>query len=201
MSVRDERLGEERFRLLLRQLKDEYVSAHGKEWGWKTAVGSQLKLSNDHVGKIERGERGVGTDLIERTMKRLGLRSDFFFELFEDDPDYRDHIGARNPGTLPGAPVRPEIEPASASQTMRLLADYAPHLTADDYRYLGTQLEVMRFKRGAPTEADVRAAVDDLMRTKRGEPDPLPPEEEVEASARAKAKGYRTVQQKKRGQR
>lgn len=83
---------QQRYRLLLDQLRDEEEG----RWGWKTAVGKRLGVTQPHVSQILAGTKLPGLELIERAMRRLRIHRDFFFKPELVRPQYRDFVGLRD---------------------------------------------------------------------------------------------------------
>jgi hypothetical protein len=85
-----------RYRLLVEQLRDEWVEKHGQTHGWKEVVAARLDVSGAFVGMVESGKKRGGTTSINKARKRLGIHRDFFYDPgLGKAPYYGDHMAER----------------------------------------------------------------------------------------------------------
>lgn len=78
----------ERYRDLVRQLRDET----GGEHGWQARVSERLGVSHPYPKLILEGKKRAGIDAIELAIGRLRLDPDFFFDRLLESPDYTAYV-------------------------------------------------------------------------------------------------------------
>lgn len=125
-------LPQERYLLLVRQLRDEAGGRHG----WKTAVGKRLGIRQSHVTQLDNGSKKPGLDIVTRAMESLDLHRDFFFAAIEGEPDYRDFVGVQD------SYVETDPHPAFAQLEEEGFIDYA--------RAQGVDEVLLRHERNTP---------------------------------------------------
>lgn len=91
-----------RVRLLVEQLREEWVERHGDAPGFQRDTAKRTGMSESQVSRLLNEKRGGGDlktlfDVIE-TMR---LRPDFFFDETIEAPRYRDYLRSRDAGPAP----------------------------------------------------------------------------------------------------
>lgn len=90
-----ERVADERYRLLLSQLKATYAEQNaGKTHGWQRWAATQLKIRPEHVRLLLDGTRNAGGKIIERAVRAMGIASKYFYDATLKQPRYQDFPGA-----------------------------------------------------------------------------------------------------------
>jgi len=88
-------LAAERYRLLLAQLRAEFVEANdGKDHGWREWAAQKLDISGAHVSALTAETRNAGGHLVDRAIRSAGIRAEFFHDAKIKAPHFRDYIGA-----------------------------------------------------------------------------------------------------------
>lgn len=185
----------ERYRQLLEQLKAEFEQREKKVHGWKEWAADLLDIRGEYVGMLLTDpKRGAGRQTIERAIKKLGIRSEFFYDAALREPRFRDFTGKK--ASTP--------EPTLVREAG---ADYGAHLDEEDERalwgFLGSGVrapidadEVERLRawargshrKGALTVNDYAEALDLMRTTREPPPDRTPPEKPDGTDPRAVGK-------------
>jgi hypothetical protein len=89
---RTSRIADERYRLMLAQMKDIYAKEHGKTHGWQRWAAEVLGISAGHVRLLMNGDRKAGATVIDRAIQRYVHSPSYFYRTNLKNPDHREFL-------------------------------------------------------------------------------------------------------------